>query len=168
MKNKIFTIIASIISLAVWLLDASAHYYIYKEPVFEFIPKDIDELLMRTLIIILIIMLGIFADFFSKKIMLKQKQLEAANIYNSMLYANHHILNNLLNQMQLFKMEAIKCKDFDKDVIKLYDVIIEEASELIARLSGIEDITEGNIMESISPQKPPLQPIKQKSSGIVT
>lgn len=62
-----------------------------------------------------------------------------------------HILKNLLNQMQFFKIEALKSNDFDQEVLKLYDVAIDEASGLIERLSQIENITEENIWASVDP-----------------
>ena len=55
--------------------------------------------------------------------------------------------------MQYFKIEALKSKDFDQEVLKLYDNAIDEASELIERLSQVENITEENIWASIDPNK---------------
>ena len=152
MENKIFTAGAFLISLVFWFFDASMHYFVYNEAQFELIPKDFDELWMRLVIVILILILGVFADYCSNKITAKQKQLEAARIYNSMSYAGRHIINNLLNQMQLFKMEALKCNEFDANVIKMYDESINEASDLIKRLSQVENITEDNIWASVKPR----------------
>jgi site-specific DNA-adenine methylase len=62
-----------------------------------------------------------------------------------MIYASRGILNNLLNQMQLFKLEALKSNDFDRDVINLYDNAIKEASELIDTLTRVEALSKENI-----------------------
>lgn len=148
-----FSIVAFIIAFVFWFFDASIHYFVYGEPQFELIPDDFNELWMRIVIIILIILFGIFADYFSRKLLITQKQLEASRIYSSMINATHHILNNLLNQMQFFKIEAQKSKDFDQEVLTLYDDAINEASELIERLSKVENITEENIWASIDPNK---------------
>lgn len=94
---------------------------------------------------------GIYTDSSTKKLLIKEKQLEAASIYNSMIYASQHILNNLLNQMQLFKVEALKSDDFDPEIIKLYDNIIDEAISLVQRLSQVENVTGENIRASIDP-----------------
>ena len=151
MKKRIFSVAALSTAFVFWFFDASVHYFVYGEPQFEFIPHDFNELWMRIVIILLIILFGIFTDYSSRKMLIAQKQLEAARIYNSMIHAAHHILNNLLNQLQLVRMEVLKSKDFNRDIIKIYDASIDEASDLIRRLSQVENITEGDIRASIDP-----------------
>ena len=152
MKNKIFSIVAFVIALSFWIFEALIHYFIFGDPIFELIPHDSNEFWMRVLIVILIIGFGIFADYYSRKLLIAQKKIEASQIYGSMIYATHHILNNLLNQIQVFKIEAQNCKDFNPDVIKLFDDSTKEASELIKRLSEVEQITEKNIWSSVDPK----------------
>lgn len=172
MQNRKYTIIASLIAFVFWFLDGSIHYFVYHEPEFEVIPSEFNELWMRIVIVILIVFIGIHADFSIKQLLIKEKQLEAARIYNSMIFASQHILNNLLNQMQLFRLEALKSKDFDKDMIKLYDNTIDEASDLIQRLSRVAHITDENILASVHPgnianksKKTTQTSIKQKASN---
>lgn len=153
MKKRKYTIITFIIALIFWFMDAAIHYFVYHEEQFEFMPDDFNELWMRTVIILLVILFGIYADYSTKKLLAKEKQLEATRIYNSMIYASQHILNNLLNQMLLFKMEALKSKDFDKEIIVLYDNTIAEAKDLLKRLSQVEQITDENIWASVDPAK---------------
>lgn len=152
MKRNIFSIVAILFAFLFWFADASIHYLIYAESEFEFIPNDFNELWMRVVIIILVILFGAFADFHSRKMITREKQIEALHIYQSTLFATHHILNNLLNQMQLFKIEASKSADFDKGILEFYDVATEEASRLIDKLSSIQEITEDNIKESVRPR----------------
>ena len=151
MKRRVFTIGTIFIAMVFWFFDASIHYFVYHEEEFEYIPEDFNELWMRCVIIFLMIALGVFADHYSAKMLNAQKQLEASRIYTSMVCASHHILNNLLNQMQLFKIEAQGSKDFNQEIIKLFDNSIDEASELIEKLSRIEMITEKSIWESVAP-----------------
>lgn len=146
-----FAIIGLSVALLFWFFDSAVHYYVYGETAFEIIPDDLNELWMRVMIVILVVSFGIFADHFSKKLIIKEKELKAARIYNSMLYATHHILNNLLNQMQLVKLEAQESKDFNQDIIKYYDNAINEAKDLIDKLSSVEDITGANIWASVDP-----------------
>ena len=142
MNNKIFTIAGFVLAFIFWLFESLVHYLIFEESQFEFIPGELNELWMRIFIVLLIMGFGIVADFFIDRIV--HKQLEVAHTYSSMIYASRHILNNLLNQMQLFKLEALKTKDFDRDIIKLYDNSIKEASDLIDTLSKIEVIPDAN------------------------
>jgi len=100
---------------------------------------------------ILIISFGIYADYSTRRLLIKEKQLEATRIYDSMIYASQHILNNLLNQMQLFRMEALRSNDFDRGIIELYDNAIDEATDLIQRLSQVKSITGESIWAAVDP-----------------
>ena len=153
MKYRLFTLAGFSISLIFWFFDSFVHHYLYGEPEFEIIPNEFNELWMRSTIVVLIAFFGMFADFFIKNIVVRDKQLEVARTYNGMIDASLHILVNLLNQMQLFKVEAQKSKDFDREVIKYYDNAIEEASLLIDKLSVLHDITETNIGTTINPKR---------------
>ena len=166
MKKNIFTILGLFIGLAFWLIDSVIHYFIYNELEFEFIPQDGNELWMRMVIVLLLFVFGIFADSYSQKLAIEEKQSEALGIYNSMLGATHHILNNLLNQTQLIKVEALKSKDFNKDVIKSYDVAFDSALDLIKRLSSIEDVSINNIDMSVYPRSKDELPNKANSSNL--
>ena len=145
MKKKLFTIAAFLMAVVFWFFDSFIHHFLYKEPDFHIIPEDFNELWMRTVIVLLIMLFGVFSDYFVNKIMLKEKQLEVVYVYNAMIFASHHILNNLLNQMRLFKMEALRSKDFDQDVIDLYDNAIKEATDLMDTLSKVKDASEESI-----------------------
>ena len=149
MKNKMLTIVASLISVGFWFFDSSVHYFLYDEPNFEFIPSEFNELWMRVVIVSLILLFGIFGDYFTNSIVMREKQLEVARTYNGMIQASLHILVNVLNQMQLFKLEAQKSKDFDREVIKFYDNAIDEASNLVESLSRLQDVTERTIGPSL-------------------
>lgn len=152
MKKVKYTIATLILSFVFWFFDASMHYFVYGEPAFEYIPGEFDEFWMRTLIVLLIMLFGVYADFSTEKLLSKEKQLEAIRIHSSMTSASQHILNNLLNQMQIIRIEALSSNDFDKELIKLYDVAIDEAQSLIQRLSRVEKITGDNIWASVDPQ----------------
>jgi len=80
MKKKLFTIAAFVMALIFWFFDSSIHHLLYKEPQFQLIPADFNELLMRVVIVLLIMLFGIFADYFTNKIMFKEKQLEVVYI----------------------------------------------------------------------------------------
>jgi len=107
---------------------------------------------MRIVIFLLIVLFGLFTDFHVRSIIKKERELVAQHIYRSTLRATHHILNNLLNQLQLFKLEALRSKDFNKEVLAYFDTALNEASVLIKRLSAIKSVSEDNIKDSIKPK----------------
>ena len=152
MNKRKYSIAAFLIALLFWFFDASIHYFVYGEPQFEFIPDDFNELWMRVVIVLLLLLLGVYADYSAEKQIIEEKQKEAVRIYKSTIYSSRHILNNLLNQMQIVKMEALKCKDFDREFIKHYDDAFDEAKNLIQRLSEVENITDENIWASVDPK----------------
>ena len=143
MINKMFTIASFVVAIIFWFFESSIHYFIREEPQFEIIPNDLNEIWMRIVIVLLIILFGILSDSITHKII--YKQLEVVRVYDSMIHTSNNILNNLLNQMQLFKEEALKSKDFDKDVIKLYDNSIKQASDLVDTFSNIKHMSQEHI-----------------------
>lgn len=142
MKKRRFVFIAFVIAVAFWFLESLIHYLIFNEQQFEIVPGDMNELWMRSVIILFILFYGMYVDFSIDRIM--HKQLEVARMYSSMVHSSHHILNNLINQMQLFELEAKRCSDFDKDIIVFYDKAIKEASDLADTLAKISDIPDSN------------------------
>lgn len=48
-----------VLALAFWLVDSCIHYFLYREPTFQIIPQDLNELWMRILICLLIVSLGV-------------------------------------------------------------------------------------------------------------
>lgn len=141
-KYKIFTIAGFLLAIIFWFFDSSVHYFVYGGQKFEIIPPDFNELWMRMVIVTLFVLFGIFADSFSKNIMIKENQWEVAHVYSEMLHASSDVLANLHDQMQLIKLEALRSKDFDQNVIKLIEESIEDTSRLVDTLSRVEDMTD--------------------------
>ncbi len=51
-------LLSIILALAFWFGDSCIHFFLYGEPVFQIIPQDINELWMRTTIVILLVAFG--------------------------------------------------------------------------------------------------------------
>ena len=151
MKKRFYSVAAVLTAILFWFSDALIHFFVYGEPEFEFMPDDFNELWMRTMIIGLVIIFGLYVDYSSRKLLEKEKKLEATRIYNSMIYASQHIINNLLNQMLLFKLEADKSRDFDPQIAELMETAISEAQDLMTRLSRIDNLSNDGIRDSIDP-----------------
>lgn len=79
----------------------------------------------------------------------KRRSKAKRKVYNSMLYACNHILNNFLYQSQILEIEAETYPEFDKNTIKLYLEAKDEARILIKKLSEIDRIDDKEIYEAI-------------------
>jgi hypothetical protein len=103
-----------------------------------------------------IIPLFVFLVFTCLDLLKRQKQnkinQEKLSIYKAMLSSSHHVINNFLNQMQIFKITAEDTPEFDPDILKLYEGIIEKASEQIDSLGSITSINEESIFQSVAPK----------------
>ena len=85
----------------------------------------------------------------------KQKSIEIEKqkeIYKAMLSATHHILNNFLNHMQLFRLIAEDTPGFKAKAWSLYEKSHKYASKQIEALSKITNISEASINDSIKPK----------------
>jgi hypothetical protein len=122
------------------IFDACVRFLLHLEE------YNIDELIIPVLIVFVFCFVDLLRKYQSVKI-----QYEKCMIFHSTVTAMHHILNNFLNQMQLFKIEASENKAFDKEILELYDEVIHEASEQIQRLSEIKVPTEELIKEAVYP-----------------
>lgn len=84
-------------------------------------------------------------------------QLEAERQKQAFLAANvlamNHITRNFLNKMTIFREYAERTEGFDRDILKLYDQIITEADQEIARLSQVKDLDPSGIARAITPTK---------------
>jgi len=122
------------IELFEMLVDASQRMEAY----------ELDELLIPAFLISLALAFDIYRR--NKHIKLQNEKLK---IYRSMTHASHHILNNFLNQMQLFHLEAERSPYFDPNMLALYDKVSKSAAMQIQKLSELESITSERILEFI-------------------
>ncbi len=77
---------------------------------------------------------------------------EKEGIYKATIQGSQHIINNMLQQLQLIKKEIAKHSNFDKRKAENLDAIMIRSKELMQELSSIEDIDAKNIKESVSPK----------------
>jgi hypothetical protein len=153
-KDRAFTLYALLLAVAYWLVEIGVHRFLWHEPDFKLVPEDPDELWMRGLVVLLIVTNGAVIDYFSARLAKTRHELKAQEVYGSMLQASYHILNNLLNQMQMFRLEAEESGDFDSKVLASYDTCVAEASHLLQSLSEVEHLNADNIWASVNPDNP--------------
>ena len=140
-------IVVFIVVVFYWVVESALHKFIFADNRFDLIPSDANELWMRGLVVVTMILFGAYVEFHMRRVAEKEK--EKADIYMAMLRSSNHILNNFLNQMQIMKIEAGQCQDFNKDILGTYDIIASEASELIRDLEKIPSITKEDILATV-------------------
>ena len=143
-KKHQFTAISISIALLFWFFDSIVHHFVYGEQGFEVLPSDLNELWMRCVIVVLIVAFGVFAD--------RRTGHEKIAVYRAMLDATNHILRNHIQTMILFRAEAENCMDFDKDILKQYDQIIDETVARIRNLDNIQEPNKANIEDRYRPK----------------
>jgi hypothetical protein len=132
-----------------WLMESSLHHLVFDGKAFEFWPSDPNELSMRLTIVVLIILFGCYADGRTRALLRKER--EKQQIFNATVGSAMHIINNLLNQMQYFKMKAEDSGDFDRSTLELYDRTMDEGQELLERLSSVDELSEATIRMAVHP-----------------
>ncbi|MCP3922785.1 MAG: hypothetical protein GY714_09395 [Desulfobacterales bacterium] len=110
---------------------------------------ELDELIIPTTIFIAFSLFELIDRQRSHKIEVEREKIK---IYEAMIFSTQHILNNFLNQIQVFKQTAEETENFDPEVLGYYDEIIDEASGQIDSLCKVTEINEVSILESIKPK----------------
>jgi len=133
-----------------WLFDSIIHKLAFGEDEFEFLPSDVNELWMRTLIVVLIIIFGFYIDISTKKLIKKEQ--EKLEVYQSTVLAVQHVLNNYLHKMQIFKSKMNKCDNISEQDVEAFNALIKEATENIKKLSNVTEIDAESIIDSVNPK----------------
>jgi hypothetical protein len=138
-KKHLFLKLSIPLALSYWIIDSAIHYFGYGELQFEIIPSDINELWMRCVIFIMLVTFGVFADYHTGKIAVKEA--EKRDTYISMLGTTQQMLRNFLTNMLLFRNEAKNSRDFNSDTLKLFNEVIGDAR---AQIENYENLLKAN------------------------
>ena len=149
MKHRKISIYAVILSLIFWLVESVIHRFIFSEA-FELIPSDLNELWMRLVIVVLIIGFGLFAESQTNKIV--AAEIEKHEIFVATVSSAQHILNNLLNQLQLIIYDVDKADKLSDETRTQLEQSIRESKEHIDKLSAVVELNAETIKESVRPK----------------
>ena len=138
-----------VLALFYWVAESFIHRFAYFEDSFEIIPTDTNEFLMRLLIILLIVGFGLFADDRAAKI--RQKEAEKRAVFLATVRSSQHILNNLLNQMQLALFDSRGHPGLETETRCLLNRSIKEGKAQVERLSSVTEMDSESIEESVRP-----------------
>ena len=147
MNNYKFKLVAVLIALGFWVLESLLHVLFFNDSHMEIIPNDANEIWMRILIILLLLAFGSFVDIHMR--LLTKKEEEKTDVYEAMIYSSHNILNIFLHQMQIVKLAAKDCEDFDKRTLVVFDEIVDEAVMLIDKLGQVPSLTREDIQAAV-------------------
>lgn len=147
--NRKTTLWALAISLVFWMFDSVLHTFIYREVSFEVIPSDVDELWMRSLIIVLLVAFGLFAD--NRDAKLRAAEEAKREVFIATVSSTQHVLNNLLNQLQLVFLEWDKNHRLSEETRKLLERAIWEGKEQVERLSSVTELNQRSIRKAVEP-----------------
>ena len=144
-----FSLIALGLALVYWFAESVMHRFVYQEAFFEVLPSDQNEFSMRLLIIVLIVGFGVFADNRARKI--RKSEQEKHAVYVATVRSTQHILNNLMNQLQLAFLDLEKEHCLESETRRLLERSIREGKEQVERLSSVSEITSESIEDSVRP-----------------
>ena len=108
---------------------------------------EVDEILVALIIILLFFQIDLFRKRHESVV-----DREKVKIYRAMLFGMHHILNNFLQQMQLFKLTAEKTPGFNREILKLYDQVIDETTQQIRAVGNVSKVDDKDIRQSVLPK----------------
>jgi len=147
MKNRKFTVVVTIAAASYWVAESLIHIFVFQDPEFAFLPTDINELWMRLGIVVLMIIFGIYADIQTGKLLAKEQ--EKREVFIAMVSSTQHILNNLLNQMQVALVDADGVKALDDETRKLLKKALIKGKEQVIQLSSVTELDGVTIRKSI-------------------
>ncbi len=104
---------------------------------------------MRSLVIVLLIVIGLKGDDRAGKIDAAER--EKREIFVATASSTQHVLNNLLNQLQLVFFKADEAHELGDETRELLERSIKEAKEQVARLSSVTNLDEETIRKSVRP-----------------
>ena len=129
-----------------WLYESLIPFLIFNSgDKFELIPMDSNDFWMRIAFCLLIMLFALYAQITSTKVeRLREEKLKLSTLKATMSTV-HDIVNNFLNNLQLFRMEAEESGAISTESLELFDSIIDEAASRLKELGDLEEIAERDL-----------------------
>ena len=144
------TIVALAVATLYWIAESMVHRFVFEEDAFELIPSNFNELWMRVLIVVLMICFGVFGDAWSRRLVAKED--EKRQIFIATVSSTQHILNNLLNQIQVVFLKMDDEYRIDAETREMLKRSLKDAQAQVQRLSAVTKLDEDVIRESVAPE----------------
>ena len=150
MKDHRFTVAGLIIGLTLYLvvivggldLFEALHVWIYRLEAYE-----VDELIIPAFIVLSF-------SFYERIRNARRKfaERQQRETFLAAMKSTQHVLNNFLNQMELFRIVAEETPDFDPKALELYEKLITDTTEQIKALGEVTEYDADSIWESVKPK----------------
>jgi len=150
MKKHLYTISGLLFGLTFWLGDSLVHRFVNTPPSFRFIPVSPHELSMRLAVLLILLYFGYRVD--RKNLKLAALEEEKRRIFQSTVAASQHVLNNFLNNMLYFQLQARESRALDEKTLDLFDQVTHNAAGQLKELGEISVISEKNIRDTVYPK----------------
>ena len=154
-----YSFIGLLIALIYWFADSTIHYFLYNEESFEWVPSDFNELWMRTLIFLLFIGFGAYAQE-KKKMQLRflreqevaqeqfkesiQKLVNEMDDLSQQLYvqmdSKEIIINKLIASLDDIRNAAEKTDGIPDEFLILVNKVVSEAADKIQALCELNNM----------------------------
>jgi hypothetical protein len=144
------TIMALAVAALYWMAESMVHRFVFAEETFELLPSNINELWMRVMIVVLMICFGVFGDAWSRRLVAKED--EKRQIFIATVSSTQHILNNLLNQIQVVFLKMDDEYRVDAETRDMLKQSLRDAQVQVQKLSAVAELNEEVIKESVAPK----------------
>ena len=168
MRSHPYMALGIALGVIVWILESTFLWLFFgkSNESITLLPRGYGELVLRSILSISFPFFGMLVDLLNAEAALKEIQKKAT--FRVSLSASNHIVNNFLNQMQLFRFEIENNGNGKPSQGDTYDAIVDEAVCMIKKLEQLPDISEKSVQDAIlvSNELPKLEEIRKSTSSL--
>ncbi len=125
------------------------HTFVFPPFHFELWPSNSNELWMRTLIFLLIMAVGLEAERVHRVKLRIEKQ--KREVFDATMHSTQHVLNNLMNQMQLVFVEAEGGTGLSEETLAVLRNAIIESRDQVRKLGELRELDADSIEHAVDP-----------------
>lgn len=150
LKNYKYTFGGFLFALFITLTSRTSYFFHTGKFPLRLLPPDPHDRIMFLVVSAMLIFLGFCADRNTRLLIAHEK--EKRKVFSSAVAASQHILNNFLNNILYFQMQARDSGALDEKTLELLDTVIHDAASQLKKLGEISEISEESIRETIYPK----------------
>lgn len=147
-QNNKIVFVSILVALTFWLLESGLHYFLFDHGHgFELWPHDANELWMRIVIVVLVVLVGFYAD----KQLKSQQRIndEKMKTLKATMHTVEDIVGNALNELLYFYQLAKDNEAFDQQVVEEYRRTIHGIAEKLRAVTHLQELREKEVFQGI-------------------